>query len=129
MPYAWPVRLTLRMSTESRLEHIQNTSRQRLVADGESLDELTPEHIPRRRADAGFPPDLRHAGPQQVTERAAVRLVIEHGYGHEDDHARVWRFSVVPWDNRELCPGTTVQQQSAATAPYDIDPCMTVKVL
>jgi hypothetical protein len=61
----------------------------------------------------GFPPDLRHAGPQQVTERAALRLVIEHGYGHEDDHG--------PSSDFQSCPETTVQQQNAATAPYGID--------
>jgi hypothetical protein len=27
-------------------------------------------------------PDLRHAAPQLVTERAAFRLVIEQGYRH-----------------------------------------------
>jgi len=32
----------------------------------------------RHRADAGLPPDLRHTGPQRVTEWAALRLVIEH---------------------------------------------------
>ena len=63
--------------------------------------------------DAGLPPDLRHAGPQLVTERAALRLVIEHGYGHKDDHARS--------DDFQSCPGTTVQQQSAATAPHGND--------
>jgi hypothetical protein len=40
----------------------------------------------------GLPSDLRHAGPQLVTERAALWLVIEHGYGHEDDHARPGEF-------------------------------------
>ena len=65
------------------------------------------------RADAGFPPDLRHAGPQLVTERAALRLVIEHGYGHKDDHAQP--------DDLQSSPATTVQQQSAATAPHGID--------
>ena len=29
-----------------------------------------------------------------------LRLVIEHGHGHEDDHAPAWRFSVVLWANR-----------------------------
>jgi len=42
----------------------------------------------RRRADAELPPDLCHAGPQRVTERPALRLVIEHGNEHEDDRAR-----------------------------------------
>ena len=64
----------------------------------------------------GLPPDLRHTGPQLVTERAALRLVIEHGYGHQDDHARSGEF--------QPCPGTTVQQQvqqphRTATTNYD----------
>ena len=71
----------------------------------------------RRRADAGLPPDLRHAGPQLVTERAALRLVIEHGYGHEDDHARTWRSSVVPWDNRAAaeCSNRSDRQRPTMT--------------
>ena len=48
-------------------------------------------------ADTGFPPDLRHARPQPMTERATLRLVIEHGYGHEDDHAQP--------DSFQSCPG------------------------
>ena len=69
------------------------------------------------RADAGFPPYLRHAGPQLVTERAALRLVIEHGYGHEDDHARTGRFSVVPWNNRAAakCSNRTDRQRPHMT--------------
>ena len=39
--------------------------------------------FPRCRADTGLPPDLGHAGPQLVTERAVFRLVIEHSYGHK----------------------------------------------
>ena len=69
------------------------------------------------RADAGFPPYLRYAGPQLVTERAALRLVIEHGYGHEDYHVRTSDF--------QSCHGTTVQQQNAATAPIGNDRHMT----
>jgi hypothetical protein len=38
--------------------------------------------FPRRRADAGFPADLSHAGPQLVTKRAAFRLVFENRYRH-----------------------------------------------
>jgi hypothetical protein len=37
----------------------------------------------RRCTDAGFPPDLRHAGPQLMTERAVLRLVIEQRYRHK----------------------------------------------
>ena len=39
--------------------------------------------FPRCRADIRLPPDLRHARPQLVTERAVLRLVIEHGYEHK----------------------------------------------
>ena len=39
--------------------------------------------FPCRRAEAGFPPDLCQAGPQLVAERTALRLVIEHGSGHD----------------------------------------------
>ena len=72
--------------------------------------------FPRRRAYAGLPSDLRHAGPQLVTERAALWLVIEHGYGHEDDHARPGEV--------QSCTGTSVQQQvqqphRPATTNYD----------
>jgi hypothetical protein len=65
------------------------------------------------RADARFLPELRHAGPQQVTGRAALQLVIERGYGHKDDHAQAGDF--------QSFPGTTVQQQSAATTPHGTD--------
>ncbi len=73
-------------------------------------------HLLRCGADARLPPDLRHAGPQRVTERAALRLVIEHGYGHEDDHARTRRFSVVPW---ESCGSRVQQPHRPPTTKYD----------
>jgi hypothetical protein len=39
--------------------------------------------FPRRGAEARLPPNLRQAGPQPMAERAAMRLVIEHRYGHQ----------------------------------------------
>ena len=77
--------------------------------------------MPRPRSSAsraavqmqGFHPTCAMPGQQQMTERAALRLVIEHGYGHEDDHARSGDF--------QSCRGTTVQQQNAATAPIGND--------
>lgn len=36
-----------------------------------------------RCTDAGFPADVRHAGPQLMTERAVLRLVIEQRYRHK----------------------------------------------
>ena len=39
-------------------------------------------------ADARRPAHLRLAGPQLVTERAALRLVLEQRNGHLNDHAR-----------------------------------------
>jgi hypothetical protein len=38
--------------------------------------------LPRRRADTGFPADSGQAGPQLVTERAALWLVFENRHGH-----------------------------------------------
>jgi hypothetical protein len=38
---------------------------------------------PVSQADTGLPPDLRHAGPELVTERTLLWLVIEHGHGHK----------------------------------------------
>ena len=38
-------------------------------------------------ADARRPAHLRLAGPQLVTERAALRLVLEQRLGHLNDHA------------------------------------------
>ena len=64
----------------------------------------------------GLPPDLRHAGPQRVTERAALRLVIEHGYGHGDDHA-------LPGDlqssSGQPCSTKVQQPHRPATTGYD----------
>ena len=42
-------------------------------------------------ADARRPAHLRLAGPQLMTERAALRLVLEQGNGHLNDHARTSR--------------------------------------
>jgi len=39
--------------------------------------------LQRRRAQARLPPDLRLSRPQPVTERAAMRLMIEHRYRHK----------------------------------------------
>ena len=47
-----------------------------------------PGRFPGRCADAGLPAHLRLAGPQLVTERAALWLVLEQGNGHLNDHAR-----------------------------------------
>jgi hypothetical protein len=40
-----------------------------------------------RFTQARLPAHLRLAGPQLVTERAALRLVLEHRDGHLNDHA------------------------------------------
>jgi hypothetical protein len=40
-----------------------------------------------RGADARRPADLRLAGPQLMTERAAFWLILEQGNGHQDDGA------------------------------------------
>ncbi len=69
---------------------------------------------PKGTGRSGFPADLRQAGPQQVTERAALRLVLEH----MDTDTRM----IMPQpDDFQPCAGTTVQQQSAATAAHDTD--------
>lgn len=39
--------------------------------------------LPRRCADAGFPANLSHTGPQLMSERAVLRLVIEQRYRHK----------------------------------------------
>jgi hypothetical protein len=41
-----------------------------------------------RFTQARFPAHLRPAGPQLVTERAALRFILEHRDGHLNDHAR-----------------------------------------
>jgi hypothetical protein len=46
-----------------------------------------PGGLPGRLADARLPAHLRLAGPQLVTERAALWLVLEQRSGHLDDHA------------------------------------------
>ena len=43
--------------------------------------------FPGRLADARGPAHLRLAGPQLMAERAALRLVLEQGNGHLNDHA------------------------------------------
>jgi len=40
-----------------------------------------------RFAQARRPAHLRLAGPQLMTERAVLRLVLEQGNGHHNDHA------------------------------------------
>ncbi len=50
-----------------------------------------PGRFPGRRADARRPAHLRLARPQRVTERAALRLVLEQRNGHLNDHARTSR--------------------------------------
>jgi hypothetical protein len=47
-----------------------------------------PGRFPGRCADAGLPAHLRLAGPQLVTERAALWLVPEQRNEHLNDHAR-----------------------------------------
>jgi hypothetical protein len=47
-----------------------------------------PGGFPGRLADARLPAHLRPAGPEPVAERAALRLVLEQGNGHLNDHAR-----------------------------------------
>ena len=46
-----------------------------------------PGSVAGRFIRARFPAHLRLAGPQLVTERAALRLVLEHRDGHLNDHA------------------------------------------
>jgi hypothetical protein len=50
-----------------------------------------PGRFPGRFAHARRPAHLRLAGPQLVTERAALRLVLEQRNGHLNDHARTSR--------------------------------------
>ena len=50
-----------------------------------------PGRFPGRRADARCPAHLHLAGPQPVTERAALWLVLEQRNGHLNDHARTGR--------------------------------------
>jgi hypothetical protein len=50
-----------------------------------------PGRFPGRLADARGPAHLRLARPQLVTERAALRLVLEQRNGHLNDHARTSR--------------------------------------
>jgi hypothetical protein len=45
--------------------------------------------FPGRLADARLPAHLRLAGPQLVTERAALWLILEQGSGHLNDHVLV----------------------------------------
>jgi hypothetical protein len=52
--------------------------------------------FPGRRAEAGFPPDLRHSGPQLVAEWAALRLVIEQRYRQKMIMPRPAIFSLRP---------------------------------
>ena len=42
--------------------------------------------FPGRLADARLPAHLRPAGPQLMTERAALWLILEQGSGHLNDH-------------------------------------------
>lgn len=44
--------------------------------------------LPGRLAEARHPAHLRLAGPQLVTERTGLRLVLEQRNGHLNDHAR-----------------------------------------
>jgi hypothetical protein len=46
-----------------------------------------PGSVAGRSAQARFPAHLRPAEPQLVTERTALRLVLEHRDGHLNDHA------------------------------------------
>ena len=48
----------------------------------------TPGRLPGRLADARRPAHLRLAGPQLMSERAALGLVLEQRNGHLNDHAR-----------------------------------------
>ncbi len=53
-----------------------------------------------------------------VTERAALCLVAEHGYGHEDDyHARPCEFSRV---QEQPCSSKVQQPHRTATTNYDL---------
>jgi len=54
-----------------------------------------PGGLPGRLADARRPAHLRLAGPQLVTERAALRLVLEQGNGNLNDHARTSRYASI----------------------------------
>jgi hypothetical protein len=47
-----------------------------------------PGRLPGRLAQARRPAHLRLAGPQLVTERTGLRLVLEQRSGHLNDHAR-----------------------------------------
>jgi len=50
-----------------------------------------PSRFPGRLADARRPAHLRPTRPQLVTERTALRLVLEQRNGHLNDHARAGR--------------------------------------
>ena len=50
-----------------------------------------PGRLPGRLADARRPAHLRLSGPQLVTERAALRLVLKQRNEHLNDHARTSR--------------------------------------
>ena len=57
-------------------------------------------------ADARRPAHLRPARPQLVTERAALRLVLEQRNGHLNDHARTSRYaSMITAAGSEPGPG------------------------
>src|ERR1700722_1864835 len=49
----------------------------------------------RRRADTGFPADPGLARPQRMAERAVLRLVLEQGHRHKDDHVSVQVLALV----------------------------------
>ena len=89
-----------------------------LVTAGVAEDQEVPNApamlscFPCRPADAGFPPDLWHAGPQLVTERAVLRLVIEQRYRHK---------MICPARRPSVVHDRRRAAASAATAPYATD--------
>lgn len=52
-----------------------------------------PGRFPGRLTDARRPAHLRHAGPQLMAERAALRFVLEQRNGHLNDHAVTSRYA------------------------------------
>ena len=65
-----------------------------------------PSRLPGRLADARCPAHLRLAGPQLVSERAALWFVLEQKNRHLDDHVRTSRYaSMITAAGSEPGPG------------------------
>lgn len=71
---------------------------------------VAPGRFPGRFADARRPAHLRLAGPQVMTERAALRLIFEQRYGCLNDHGLIGRYeSMITVAGSERCPGDVSQ--------------------